>query len=376
MDIKSVLRQVDRVKFKLMITKKSTFFSSLLTGLRIEYINDIECAATDGISLFLNPTFVSTLDEDELLGLIMHELGHNIFEHIIICYTHKLNPEIHNMAGDHYINLWLLTGGYTLPKSVAFFADRKYVGWSTMKIYKDLLQNPSKQPQNYTMDILPAPKGMTKQEHLLKVTNNIMKAVIQAELADNIDSIPSEVLMYVNKIRNPELPWEQILANYMDTYAPDDYTWSRPNKRYLPQFWMPTLRSLHMGQMTVGMDVSGSTTGKVLSLQVAEVKYFWDTLKPESLHLMTFDVNVHLNKMYKQGDSLDDVELHGGGATCLRQLFTSIQAENPVIALIFTDGYVSVPDMSKIESDIIWIITNNPAFKASKGKIIHCNIQE
>jgi len=374
MELKDILRKVDRVKFGLMTARKTTFFSALLASMRFVYDDSNKYAATDGITIWMNPDFVATLDEEEILGLLLHELGHSIFEHIIICFEGKLNPEVHNIAGDHYINLWLLAMGYVLPRNVPAYADKQYIGWSTMKIYLDLMKNPQKKPKNYIMDIKAPPKNMSKQEHVLKITNNIMKAVIQAEMSNDPGSIPDTVKQLINRIRNPELPWNALLANYMDIYAQDDYSWSRPNKRFLPDFYMPTLRSLHMGQMTVGMDVSGSTTGKVLSLQFAEVKYIWDTVQPQRMHLMTFDVDVHLDEIYNAGDLLDDVEIKGGGGTKLDALFKSIRKEDPVLALIFTDGHVSIPDMTDIESDIIWIITGNSRFTAPKGKIIHCNV--
>jgi predicted metal-dependent peptidase len=374
MELKNVLRQVDKAKFELMMVDKgTTFFTALLAGIKLIYNDDHPYAATDGISFWLNPDFIDILSRDEIVGLLLHELGHIIYEHCIICFEGNLDPETHNIAGDHYINLWLLGMGYTLPHVPEHYADKKYLRWSTMKIYLDLMANPKQKPKNYRMDIVKPPKGMSKQEHTLKISNNILKAVMQAELSNDIGSIPGEVLLQVEKMRSPELPWHLILANYMDVYAQDDYSWSRPNKRFLPDFYLPVSRSLHMGQLTVGMDVSGSTTGKVLSVQHAEVTYFWDTLKPLAMRFMTFDTKVHLNEMYHEGSFLDIPELKGGGGTNVVPLLKSIQEEQPRLALIFTDGFFSMPDMSNIDSDIIWIISGNPDFDPPQGKVIHFN---
>lgn len=374
MDLQQVLRKVDRAKFEMMMVSKGTaFFTALIASMKFIYSDEHQYAATDGISIWLNPEYIDILDTDEIIGLLLHEIGHVIYEHLVICFEGKLDPEIHNIAGDHYINLWLLGMGYTLPHTPKYYADKQYLGWSTMKIYLDLMSNPNKKPKNYIMDMVAPPKDMSTQEHKLKITNNILKAVMQAEMSNDAGSIPGNVLQLAKKIRSPELPWTTILANYMDVYARDDYSWSRPNKRYQPEFYLPNMRSLHMGQMTAGLDVSASTTGKILSVEFAEVLYIWQTLQPQAIHLMTFDTKVHLDKIYREGDALDEVKLKGGGGTNINPLMDSIKKENPELALIFTDGVFTMPNMDDISSDIIWIILKNPGFTPPHGKVIHFN---
>jgi predicted metal-dependent peptidase len=375
-ELRKALLAIDKAKFQMMRPEKgTTFFTALLASLKHIVNEDFPYAATDGIHLWLNPNFINQLPREEIIGLLMHEVGHVIYEHSIICAEGKLDPEIHNIAGDHYINLWLLGKGFTLPHFPVPYADKKYIGWSTMKIYKDLIQNKNKAPKNVMADVRPTPKGMDKQEHKLRVTNNVLKAVLQAEIGKDPGSIPNDVMQAVEKIRSPELPWEAILANYMDAYARDDYSWGRPNKRYMPEFYLPTMRSIHMGQMTVGMDVSGSTTGKVLGIQFAEVKYLFETMQPHLLRLMTFDTKVHLNETYRPGDDLDEVKLKGGGGTDVSPLIKSIIKEQPLVALIFTDGFFSMPNMQDVVSDIIWIVTGNRQFNPPKGVVIHFNRQ-
>lgn len=373
-DLHKALHKIDKAKFEMMrVDKGTTFFTALLAGLKYIYDDSVPYAATDGIHMWLNPDFINQLPQEEIIGLLMHEVGHVIYEHPIICSEGKLDQPTHNIAGDHYINLWLLAKGFTLPHFPPAYADKKYLGWSTMQIYLDLIKNKNKAPQNCMLDVKPAPKGMSEQEHRLKITNNILKAVMQAEIAKDYGSIPGEVMQTVEKIRSPELDWTVVLANYMEDYARDDYSWSRPNKRYMPEFYLPTMRSIHMGQLTVGMDVSGSTTGRVLGIQFAEVKYLFETLQPKQMHLMTFDTKVHLNEYYHPGDDLDEVELKGGGGTNVRPLLKSIAEEQPLLSLIFTDGYFSMPDIDDITSDIIWIVTGNSSFNPPKGVVIHFN---
>jgi predicted metal-dependent peptidase len=86
---------------------------------------------------------------------------------------------------------------------------------------------------------------------------------------------------------------------------------------------------------------------------------------------MTFDTAVHMNEVFTEGDSLKEIELKHGGGTNVQPLLDTIREENPVFALIFTDGYFSTPDMSNITSKIFWIIKDNKGFKNPRGTIIH-----
>ena len=366
-----VKKHIDKAKLNLMMARNTTFFSALLSNIKIVITEDIDCAGTDGITMWLNPNWIFNLPLPQVLGLLLHEIGHIIYEHVTICFQANLNQKIHNIAGDHYINLWLLSMGYELPPEG--YADRKYRGWSTMKIYNDLMKNPPppQQTQIYVMDLVKPPKGMAPEEHKERVTSNLMKAVLQAQTSKDAGSIPQNVLQIVEEATNPQLPWNVILMSYMDAYNRDDYSWARPNKRYLPDFYMPVLRSPAMDQMTCGADVSGSMDGEDLDTIIAEIRYIWDTLQPLKMRLQTFDTEVHLNEMYTQGDTLDDLELMGGGGTNVIPLLQSIEDEEPMLSLIFTDGYFSMPNLDQINTDIIWVIKDNPDFDPPKGRVIH-----
>ena len=45
--------------------------------------------------------------------------------------------------------------------------------------------------------------------------------------------------------------------------------------------------------------------------------------------------------------------------------------EDPVVALIFTDGGFSMPKFDEIPTDIYWIIKGNRNFDPPQGTVIH-----
>ena len=60
------------------------FFGQLAIRLKLERADEwCPTAATDGRKFFYNHDFIMQLDDDELVFLVGHELGHVIFEHFL-----------------------------------------------------------------------------------------------------------------------------------------------------------------------------------------------------------------------------------------------------------------------------------------------------
>lgn len=381
-----IRRKIDQVKIDMMDESAGTiFFSSLLTQLQIVIDDTMPTAWTDAISIGLNPDLVKKATVDELKGVFMHELGHVIYEHIEIALENKewLDHKVHNEAGDHHINLRNRAAGFILPHWIKPLEDPKYKGWSTMKIYNDLIANPppksAPQPSKGGMPCgmgsdVRLPSGMSKSEHKEHVISTIVKASMQAEMMGEkgIGSIPGHIKRIVKQVTSPKLPWPMILANFMTSYAREDYSMRRPNRRYMPEFYLPSLHSESFGHMIIASDVSGSISMKELDTAMAETRYIYDTIKPESLRLISFDTEIRDNEMFKDGDSLpDDFELHGGGGTNVVPVLKYVRDEDPKLCIIFTDGHFTPPTLEHITGDIFWVIKGNKNFKATKGTVIH-----
>ena len=365
--------KLNPIKLSLMMEDNTTFFSALLSSLKLICDESTQTASTNGVYLKMNPTWCADFDAETLTGLMLHEVMHVAFGHVDFTAYELCDQDILNIAQDHYINLYLKRLGYKLPEGG--YADPKFTGMSSMEIYEILIKNPPPKPLESDWngnDVdTDCPDDMSPQEHKETVMANILGAVYQAQLANDHGSIPGDLLITLEDAINPKLPWQQILAPYVDAYATEDYSWSRPHRRYQPDWYLPRRYSEQIGHITCGDDVSGSMSKADVSEIFAEQKYIFETLNPSSMRVMTFDTKVHLNKVYEEGNELDDIKLKGGGGTNVEPLLDSIRKEKPVFALIFTDGYFDTPDMSGMDdTDIYWIIKGNPGFTAPKGVVI------
>jgi predicted metal-dependent peptidase len=90
--------------------------------------------ATDGYNIFINIEFVQTLTEDEVIGVLAHEVMHCVLGHIDRRGTR--NQEIWNIAIDFATNLMLFDAGVNLPRTGLL--DRAYRGMTAQDIYSAL----------------------------------------------------------------------------------------------------------------------------------------------------------------------------------------------------------------------------------------------
>lgn len=368
-DADEVQRKIKWAKIKLMEKKDTTFFSALLANLRLFIEEKIPTADTNGINIRFNPYFVLKQTQNKLLGLILHEVLHVAFEHMVRCFEHGLDPELFNMAGDYYINLFLVNKGFEIPDGGLI--DRKYSGMSTMEIYNALLKDPPPKStkDKFVMDLTKdgIPKDKKQEDVAQEITEIVLKAAVQAKMADDYGSIPLDIQRHIEEITNPKLPWHVILMKYMQDYVKDDYSMQRPNRRFQPEFYLPTQRSEAMGEMVSGTDVSISMSDKQLADWHGELRAIWNMLQPRKLQSMSFDTEVHENETYYMGQHIPEFIMQGGGGTDIRPLIQYLKDNSPELCVIFTDGYFSRPDMNGLKTDIFWIITGNKRFKAPGG---------
>ena len=105
------------VKARVKLTKHYPFFGYLSMYLKPKETTEIDTMAVDiDGNLLYNPEFVKKLSDEELVGVICHEILHIVFEHLI--RGARKNRKIYNIASDTVINANLTKQGLTLPNNV------------------------------------------------------------------------------------------------------------------------------------------------------------------------------------------------------------------------------------------------------------------
>ncbi len=373
-------RSLDKAKVGILSMNNTAFISSVLFSLTQQWTDGdhkVQTGATDGINLYINEKFWEGLDADERIGLLLHEAYHVAYEHML--RRGGRDPKRWNVAADYVINGQLSILGVKLPEG-GIPHKREYDNLSTEEVY-DLLTDDDV-PEDADDDIMePSDDGgedgdneaqgqPTRAQVEAAVQGAMIRGALEAEISNQAGSVPNSIARRVDEINNPRLDWRTILANHMSAYAKDDYSMQRPNRRFFPNFHLPSMFSEGMGEITIAIDTSGSVDENDFKAMVAEAVGIKEMLNPEKINFYCFDTDLHDIGSFGREEDIYGLEMVGGGGTCIEPVQEMLAETNPEVAVIFTDGYFSSCDI-KPESDVIWLIYNNENFSYDFGQVIH-----
>ena len=361
-----IQKAYDKAKIGLMAKPDTTFFTTIVFSLKLIWDRCIPTAATDGSSIRMNPDFFMSLLPDERIFLIVHEAMHVALLHML-----RLADREHrkwNKACDHYINLMLIERGFRMPQNG--LADSKYKGLSSDEIYA-LLPDPPPD-DSFTLDLEPniAPVDSITQD----IQDILIRAAMQSKMhGDAPGSIPGDIEIFLNKLLNPKLPWQRILQKYIQNLSKHDYSWRKPNRRFLPNHYLPSMFSEKLMDIAIAIDSSGSVSDDDFRVFVSETHGILKMMKPDKITLIQFD------KVIKSVDNIGsirdlmNVKFIGRGGTRIEPVMEWAKENQPKLLLVFTDGEFNFYNTG-YKTNTVFLIHNNPRFESPYGKVINYEI--
>lgn len=361
-----------KTKGRLFFKKGSGFLGSLLGKLKFVWTRDLQTAAIGARTLYWNPDFFMSIDDDTKVTVLAHELWHNAFLH-----GTRLNqrcPDIWNVAGDHVINLMLQEHGYFMG-GFPYLMDPQYKGMSTDEVYDKLIQPGMPRPQEgqepgsggegLSMDIAP----IESPEEQAQAVADVVAAATVARMTGKPGDVPGEITLTIDKFLNPKLPWEVILFNFFNALTSEEYSFTRPSRRFEDPIVPGITGRNGLEHLIYYLDISGSITDDYILRFNSEVKFIQEELKPERLTLVTFDTKVRDQYHFERDDPFEKIVVTGRGGTDLEDVFDHATENQPTAMIVFTDMGVSIPEDPGIP--IIWVCIENPTMGAPYGQIIH-----
>ncbi|MBS0454015.1 MAG: hypothetical protein JSS14_22155 [Proteobacteria bacterium] len=311
--------------------------------------------AVNGKEVFYDPDFILTLTAPLAKAALAHEVMHCVFEHI--GRRGERNPMKWNKAGDYVINQVLKDSGFELGEGWLF--EPAFNNMTADHIYNLLDDDQdggggggSGDPLCDIMD--GDPGDMAQQEVEWKV------ATVQAAQAAKMQgNLPASMKRFVEDLTAPQVNWREQLQRFVTQISKNDYSWMRPNKRFLERgFYLPTLYSESMGTMFIGIDTSGSIDQPTLNAFGAEIKAIHAAVRPERLVVAYCDAAINHVDEFGPNDELH-FDMHGGGGTDMRKLFEYVEenALNPECMAVLTDLYTPFPD--HIDHPTLWVATTD-----------------
>lgn len=383
-DMKAANKALNKAKIALMAKPDSVFFSTVCFSLKHVWDDRIPTAGTDGVSVLYNPDFFLSLSEDVRTFVVLHETLHVAFMHPV--RVGALDKQKYNTAADYVINDVCKKAGFTLWDQALW--DAQYRDMSTGQVYELLPDKPPGQGNPMAGDIM-EPGSQSKGGEDGKSGSDPGDAVARAkEVADEIDdilirasvaskmsgdkpgSIPGELEVYLDKLLNPKLPWQRILQKWMSQVAKADYSWRKPNRRFFPRHYLPSLYSEGLGVIAMATDTSCSVSDQGFTSYFAEIHSVLKQLKPTRLDLLHFDTSIKQIDQIRSVQDLNRVKFTGRGGTDIWPVIEWAAKNRPQVLIIFTDGYFNHQPVDP-KVPILWIINDNPGFTAPYGKVIH-----
>jgi len=371
-----IQKMLDRAKIQLMMLPETMFYTTILFSLRSIWDDQIPTAGVDGSALWINPAFFQKQTEKSRIGLLVHEVLHVALNHITRRGTR--DHLLFNMAGDYVINNMLDHKGYELPHGALI--DHKYDGMNTEQVYKILLEEAEKNPKKYIVipgiggDVM-YPKTAAENSAVEQgIADIVMRAAVQAKSANNgAGAIPGEILIEIDRLTNPKLPWNIIFQNYMQSFAKDEYSWRRPNKRFMPDYYLPTAFGESLCNIVAAVDCSGSVSDTDFSHFISELDTIQEIMHPEKITVIDFDTKIGMVQEISENAPIQDLKFHGRGGTEIQPVLAWAKENTPAIMIVFTDGefFHNPTKEEDPEVPVIWLVHNNPSFTCQFGEVIH-----
>lgn len=381
-DQKAFTKAFSVARVDLLSREEMVFFTTICMGLNHVVDTSIDTACTDGLKVSYNPEFFMGLDKDERPTLIAHESLHVVLEH---CNERAAgaNPELWNKAADYVANLILVKAGMKLPKGGLINHD--YENLSTLQVYRLLEESEGKgngSGGGNTMggvplnDIIPTP-GDKKEEVKKQVEELVMRAKVMAEMAGKMPgSLGGDLDRLMNRMLKPAIPWQRLLQRFLNSVTKSDFSWKRPNRRYMPDLYMPTLRSPGLGRIDFGVDTSGSVQEFMFDAFMSEIYHVVKRFKPDCVGVLQFDWILQGKDVVTNIKDLKKLKLRGGGGTNVAPVLTEFCKNNSQALFVLTDGYFHKESLENPKKPVIWLIYDNPGFTAPFGQVVHFKLEE
>ena len=365
----NIKERTSSAKMKLILNGKAIFITSVLCSTQIVFDETLQAeAATDGKRIIINPTLTAGISDDTLVSNLLHECYHIILKHVTRCGNR--DKQKWNVACDFAINQMLKKDGFDMT---GFIYDEAYEDMSAETIYEMLPECP---PESHS-DLMPsdAMSEEEKQDIEAHVNQVVSNAAVSTQMQNkDYGNIPAYMQVMIQEILNPKVPWQNVLQNICTSFNKDDYSYRRPNRRYI-DLVMPTLYSECMGTIGAAVDASGSTSDKEFTQFLSELDTIQATYQPECIHLVDFDTRIHSEHKIAPNESVFEATFEGRGGTDLQCVFDKFKGADLEALIIFSDLYCSViPAEEEPDFKVIWICVGNPNAQVNFGEIVHIEV--
>lgn len=366
------------VEARLALILGSPFFGQLITKLKV--INATKwcpTAGTDGKHLYYNENFIASLDKQEMLFLMCHEVFHVVYDHM--GRRGGREPQLWNVANDFVINGQIVEQGigkliYRAGEIEPCY-DKKYDGLTSEQVYELLVKDQDKNSKMQSFDFhidpnMPTdptgengPIPMSDEEKKI-LREEIKQEVIRAAKAAG-NSCPQSIQRMVNELTEPKIDWRTLITQEIISVMKDDYSFVKPNKKSWSSggIILPGMPNDFKADIAVAIDTSGSISNEMIREFLSEIRGIMEQFRDFDLQLWCFDTGIHAYQSFTPENlhEIDEYVAGGGGGTTF-EVNWEYMRENDILPnkfVMFTDGYPCGTWGEDDYCDTIFLINGN-----------------
>ena len=178
-----------------------------------------------------------------------------------------------------------------------------------------------------------------------------------AQQAAAMGNLPACISRMVDAMLNKKMDWKEELAEYLLSFDKSDYSWSRPNRRFINKgLYLPSLQADGaIDHMILAIDTSESVDQKKLSSFVAELNGILEQVTPSRITVILCSSYIKDVIELTHSEPFSH-EIYGGGGTDLCPPFEWVEenGESPDLLVYFTDLQGPKPVLEP-DYPVVWI---------------------
>lgn len=383
---------------KIQMFKKSPFFSVLLLKMKMkeqerhEILEALGWQNTMGVdnqgNIYWDREWISKLTEEELTGVLAHEVMHVCLMHIERVGTK--DPRLFNVANDIVVNYVLKENDFVLPKEgyhPDIHAKTMTIPWLNNYVINDVNKKSSERIYEELYPLLPPPekcpdcngsgqqgggesqegegqgncngqhqkngkpcscgghgqrnipqgfdqhrygdksgKKETKSQKAKRIRDMKSNIAQAVTTAREQGKFPDSLARMIDDILEPKINWKEKLYKYVVAQIQYDFSYDQCSKRTISLGVFTPRPVCESVHIVVSIDTSGSIQNSELKEFFAEIKGIADNFANINMDIIVCDAQVHETFSIKNTeiDDLIGLKLSGGGGTSHRPIYEHV----------------------------------------------------
>jgi len=262
------------------------FYGSVFLRLNVFEDNTCPTAYTDGNCIGYNLDYVGTLSHEQIIGLFVHECLHVILKHHLRAASnleYKAHPKRWNYAADYALNPQIKrTPGMDINENWLY--EDKWDDSLADEIFHELKdEDCNGGDESMPGEVRPWPgdgkdaDGKPKKPTAAEIDHKsqevdqwVKAAAFKAQGAGKMDGGTEGIIKTATETT---VEWLDELQLMCEDICKDDYTWTRPNVRYMQQgVYLPSMKGHRPVDMLFFVDTSGSLSDTQLRQIAKEIQ--------------------------------------------------------------------------------------------------------